>query len=98
MACVPFEEEAFMIKIPGQGTDMLAAMFRHHYTAFVNGKYYDPSYGEIYADLDKIEEALVDGYYLKVKSFLHNGNTINGFLFNMKTQKGLKDRKFDYEL
>lgn len=50
--------------LPGQSQSNPASLFERHYLAFVNGQYYDPSYGENYATLDEFDAKLA-GFWIQ---------------------------------
>lgn len=62
-----YEEVNDASGIPGQGTANPASLFGNHQMVFVNGQYYDPSYGTQHPDLAHIQTSLagflVSGIY-----------------------------------
>jgi hypothetical protein len=67
--------------VPGQGTSNPASIFDAHAFAFVNGKYYDPSYGKIYTSLAAIQSDAIYGFFRHVE---YGGNTY-GFETRLNT-------------
>jgi len=62
--------------IPGEGNANPASWFENHQMAYVNGQYYDPSYGIKHPDLADIQTSLA-GFYLGPGSYPVNEATVN---------------------
>ena len=63
--------------LPGQGSENPASIFVNHALAVINGEYYDPSYGRTYADLQTMDQQVMDGYYIN-KAITVNGTVYPG--------------------
>jgi hypothetical protein len=62
----PNEEVVRVQGVPGQNSANPAAAFHHHYLAFLNGIYYDPSDGNTYKSLDDMASQDIAGYFKQV--------------------------------
>ena len=59
-----FKEVNYTSGTAGQGNAKPAALFGNHQVAFVQGKYYDPSYGQTFATLQDIDNGALDGFWM----------------------------------
>ena len=59
---------------------MPAAIFKNHVLAFVNGEYYDPSYGKKYTDWMNINDD-IEGFYIVDPTQMLNGVKTNAMMF-----------------
>ena len=62
--------------IPGQGTANPASLFNNHQMAYVNGQYYDPSYGIKHPTVADVQTSLA-GFYIGPGSWPVNEPTVN---------------------
>lgn len=62
--------------IAGQGTANPASFFNNHQMVFINGQYYDPSYGIKHVNLQDIQASLA-GFYVGPEWYLVNEPTVN---------------------
>jgi hypothetical protein len=62
----PWSELVDLDGMSAQGTSNPKSHFlSHHRVAFINGTYYDPSYGKMYTGLDDMEEQVIAGFYVE---------------------------------
>jgi hypothetical protein len=62
--------------IPGQGTPNPASFFNNHQMAYVNGQYYDPSYGIKHPTVADVQTSLA-GFYVGPAAWPVNEPTVN---------------------
>jgi hypothetical protein len=51
--------------VAGQGNDNPASLFTTHVVAFINGTYYDPSYGRTYTSLNDMQQKIIAGFFVQ---------------------------------
>ena len=81
--------------IMGQNTLYPASIFGSHFVAYIDGIYYDPSYGASYSSLLNLDSQAISGFFI-TSTFFANGHIWSALLIRQNTSPSVFDLQATY--